>query len=153
MRLTQRCTLAVERERLWDFLMDVPRMSCCIPGVAKVEPAEDNRYRGAVKVQVGPIRLTLAGTITIEEQERHAWRASMRADATDQGAGGGVRARMTMTLVPAADGTELVVDTDLAVLGKLGEFGQPIMRKKADGLMQEFAANLQAALAARCGAK
>ncbi len=39
------------------------------------------------------------------------------------------------------------IDTDLAVLGKIGEFGQPIIRKKADTLLAEFAQNLRAALA------
>jgi carbon monoxide dehydrogenase subunit G len=38
------------------------------------------------------------------------------------------------------------IDTDLAVLGKIGEFGQPIIRKKADALLAEFARNLRSAL-------
>ncbi len=146
MKLTQRCTVAVPRERLWEFLTDVLRVSRCIPGVEAVEPLGDNRYRGVLKVQIGPIRLTLDGTIAIEEQDRDSWRASMRAEAQDQKTGGGIRARMTMGLAPAERGTELVVDTDLSVLGKIGEFGQPIIKKKADGLLQEFAATLKAAL-------
>ena len=40
------------------------------------------------------------------------------------------------------------IDTDLAVLGKIGEFGQPVIKKKADGLLEEFARNLVSALAA-----
>lgn len=146
MKFTQRSTLAVERERLWEFLMDVPRVGRCIPGVEGIEPVTDSGYRAQLRVQVGPIRLSLEGTITIEERDREAWRASMRAEASDRKAGGGVRARMTMALLPAEGGTELVVETDLSVLGKIGEFGQPIIKKKADGVMHEFAANLQAAL-------
>jgi carbon monoxide dehydrogenase subunit G len=40
------------------------------------------------------------------------------------------------------ESTELVVETDLTLLGKLGEFGQPLIRKKADSTVQEFAHNL-----------
>lgn len=146
MKFTQRSTLAVERERLWEFLMDVPRVGRCIPGVEGIEPVTDSGYRGQLRVQVGPIRLSLEGTITIEERDREAWRASMRAEASDRKAAGGIRARITMELRPATAGTELSVETDLSVLGKIGEFGQPIIRKKADSLMQEFAANVEAAL-------
>lgn len=126
--------------------MDLPRVSRCIPGVERIEPVNDSAYRGMLKVQVGPIRLTLEGMITVEERDRDAWQASLRAEATDRGAGGGIRARMSMRLSPAEGGTEITVETDLSVLGKIGEFGQPIIKKKADGLIQEFAANLQAAL-------
>jgi hypothetical protein len=34
-------------------------------------------------------------------------------------------------------------------MGKLGEFGQSVIRKKADQIVQEFATNLSAAVAAR----
>ena len=70
----------------------------------------------------------------------------MRADANDRTLGGGIRARMSLTLTPGDEGTRLRVETDLAVLGKIGEFGQPIIKKKADALLQEFTRNLRSAL-------
>ena len=146
MKLVQRCVLAVPRERLWDFLMDVPRVARCIPGAEAIEPAAENRYRGILNVQMGPVRLAFGGTLTLEEQDRNAWQASLRAEASDRGVGGGVRARMTARLAPAEAGTEFVVETDLTVLGKIGEFGQPLIKKKAEGLIQAFATNVQAAL-------
>ena len=44
-------------------------------------------------------------------------------------------------------------DTDAAVLGKLGEFGQPIIRKSADRIVQQFAENIARALEARPAAR
>lgn len=146
MKLVQRCVLPVAREQLWDFLMDVPRMARCIPGAEAIELTGENTYRGVLKVQMGPVRLTLGGTLTLEEPDPDAWQASLRAEASDRGAGGGIRARMTARLTPAATGTEFVVETELAVLGKIGEFGQPLIKRKADSLIQAFAANVQAAL-------
>ena len=148
MKLVQRCVVAVERERLWDFLVDVPRVAQCIPGVDAIERTGDNRYRGILSVQMGPVKLALSGTLTLEEQDRNTSQASLRAEADDRGAGGGIRARMTARLAPVETGTEFLVETDLAVLGKIGEFGQPLIKRKADGLMQAFAANVQAALGA-----
>lgn len=147
MNFTQECLIPVARERLWDFLMDVPAVSRCVPGVGTVEAVGDNAYRGSIEVKVGPIRLSLEGTITVEERDRTAWRARMRADANDRRLGGGIRARLALTLLPAEAGTRVRIDTDLAVLGRIGEFGQPVIRSKADSLLAEFARNLGSALA------
>ena len=148
MTFTQECVIPVERERLWDFMMEVPRVARCVPGVEAVEAMDTGAYRGSLKVQVGPIRLALEGVITVEERDRDAWRARMRAEANDRRLGGGLRARLGLTLVPDGTGTHLTIDTDLTILGRIGEFGQPIIRKKADALLAEFARNLQSALAA-----
>jgi carbon monoxide dehydrogenase subunit G len=144
---TQECLIPVARERLWDFLMDVPTVSRCVPGVGTVEAVGDNAYRGGIEVKVGPIRLSLQGTITVEEQDRTGWRARMRAEANDRRLGGGIRALLHLTLLPAEAGTRVRIDTDLAVLGRIGEFGQPVIRSKADTLLEEFARNLGSALA------
>jgi carbon monoxide dehydrogenase subunit G len=146
MTFTQECVIPVARERLWDFLMDVPTVGRCVPGIESIEAGDAGAYRGGLKVQVGPIRLSLQGTITVEEQDRNAWHARMRAEASDRRLGGGIRARMSLTLAPAEDGTRLRIDTDLAVLGKIGEFGQPIIKKKADTLLGEFVRNIGSAL-------
>jgi carbon monoxide dehydrogenase subunit G len=148
MTFTQECVVPVAPERLWEFLMDVPAVGRCVPGVESIEAVDGSAYRGGLKVQVGPIRLALQGTITVEAQDRDAWQARMRAEANDRRIGGGIRARMSLTLAPADAGTRLRIETDLAMLGKIGEFGQPVIRKKADALLGEFVRNLGAALAA-----
>jgi len=54
-----------------------------------------------------------------------------------------------MQLVPNGDvETKLVVHTEAAVLGKLGQMGQAVLRKKSDQLLSQFVANMAAALAA-----
>jgi carbon monoxide dehydrogenase subunit G len=147
MTFTQECTIPVARERLWDFMMQVPEVARCVPGVESVEAVDAGAYRGRLKVQVGPIRLALEGTITVEAQDRDAWQARMRAEASDRRLGGGIRARLGLALAPVEGGTHLEIETDLAILGKIGEFGQPVIRKKADALLAEFARNVQSALA------
>ena len=147
MTFTQECVIAAERARLWGLLMDVPAVGRCVPGLKDVEAVEDKVYRGSLEVKVGPVRVALAGTITIEEQDRAGWRARMRAEANDRRLGGGIRARMDLALLPDESGTRVRINTDLAVLGKIGEFGQPVIRAKADRLLDEFARNLARALA------
>jgi carbon monoxide dehydrogenase subunit G len=74
----------------------------------------------------------------------------MRADAADKRAGGAVKAIMSMAASETPgnpNSTELLMETDAQVMGRIGEFGQPIIRKKAEQTMNEFAKNLQKAIA------
>jgi carbon monoxide dehydrogenase subunit G len=144
---TQECVIPVERERLWDFLMDVPKVGRCVPGAEAIEAIDGNAYKGELKVKVGPIRLSLQGTITVEEADGNTGRARMRAEANDRRLGGGIRARMSLALSSAEIGTRVQIDTDLAVLGKIGEFGQPVIKKKADALLEDFVRNVRSTLA------
>ena len=124
--------------------MDVPKVAQCLPGVESVSKIDDTTYQGLLKVRVGPIALNLAGKIILEEQDKQNWRASLRAEANDRRAAGAVKGKTTMTLKElSGDQTELVVDTDVNILGKIGEFGQPIIRKKADQMLKEFVENIK----------
>jgi uncharacterized protein len=131
------------RARVWAFLMDIEAVGRCVPGVDRVQQVDDNTYRGAMRIKVGPIGLRLEGDLVLEDQDEAVGVARMRARAADRKVSGGVNARMTIQVIEVSPSeTELVVTTDATVLGKLGEFGQPLMRKKGDSIMAEFAGNV-----------
>jgi carbon monoxide dehydrogenase subunit G len=134
-------------DRVWAFVMDVPSVASCIPGCEGVEALGDDRYKAVVKVKVGPIGLSLASEISIVEKNEAAKTAALRVEAADKRIGGAVKATMSMTLVPAGEGTRLEVSTDANVMGRIGDFGQAVIRKKADQTLQEVAENLRKALA------
>jgi carbon monoxide dehydrogenase subunit G len=149
-KFNQSAQIPVDREPLWDFLMDVPRVAKSLPGVESVKKIDDSTYEGALKVRVGPISLNLQGKIIVEEQDRENWRATLRAEAKDRMAAGAVSGKTSMILKELGTGeSELVVETDVNILGKIGEFGQPIIRKKADSMLKEFVENIKKQLAGK----
>jgi len=135
-------------ERVWGFVMDVPSMAKCIPGCDGVEDLGNNHYKAVVKIKVGPIGLALASEISIVEKDEANRTAALLVEAADKRVGGAVKATMSMKLTPEGDGTKLEVSTDANVMGRIGDFGQPIIRKKADQTLQEVAANLRKELGA-----
>ena len=144
MKFSQSAQIPVAREPLWEFLMDVPKVAQSLPGVESVSKIDDTTYDGALKVRVGPIALNLLGKIIVEEQDKENWRATLRAEANDRRAAGAVKGKTTMMLKALdSNQTELVVETDVNILGKIGEFGQPIIRKKADSMLKEFVENIK----------
>ncbi len=143
MNFEHSCTVPVGRETLWNFLMDVPQMAACIPGVSEVVATGEDQYAGRMKITFGPIRLTLQGEFRIQELDQAHWRAVGRAEANDRRVGGGVHISATLTLVEHEETqTQLSIQTEARLLGKLGEFGQPVIRKRADKVVAEFARNV-----------
>jgi carbon monoxide dehydrogenase subunit G len=53
--------------------------------------------------------------------------------------GGAIRATLDLTLAEKGSETQLRISTDLTVMGRLGEFGQASIKRKADQLIQDFA--------------
>jgi uncharacterized protein len=135
--------IASPREELWDYLMQIEKVGACIPGCDSVTKVGDDLYETTMGVSVGPIKLRFEASLEVLEQDRASWVARMKADGAERGVGGTVHATFTMTLLDRGDeGTELVVSTDAKILGKLGEFGQPVMKKKAATITRQFARTL-----------
>ena len=143
MNFEHSCTVPVARETLWNFLMDVPQMASCVPGVSEVVATGADQYAGRMKVTFGPIRLTLQGALSIQELDQTNWRAVGQAEANDRRVGGGVHISAALTLVEQEEEqTKLSIRTEARLMGKLGEFGQPVIRKRADKIVAEFARNV-----------
>jgi uncharacterized protein len=138
--IEQRVSIPAPAEKIWALVVDVPAVSRCVPGVGSVERIDDDTYTGTMRVKVGPISLSLEGTITVAERDRDNWQARMELRAADKRISGSVSAKMTLRLEPKGEReTDVAIHTDAAIMGKLGEFGQPVMRKKADQIVDEFA--------------
>ena len=143
MEFQHRYTVHATPEQLWAFVSDIPTVGMCIPGASDVTSQPDGSYVGNVKVRVGPVSLTLKGKLTVDEMDAGARRIALTGAGADARVPGSVQVRIRMR-VESTDGetSELTVDSEANILGKLGEFGQSIIRRKADGIMREFGQNL-----------
>ena len=149
MKFENSCVIALPRQKLWDYMTQIPKVATCLPGVEEVRPLEDGNYEGTLAMKVGIVKLRLSGKLSIETMDVAQHTATMSVQAADQRISGMIQGKLTMSLeeLTAAE-TKLVVGTDLNLFGKIGEFGQPIIKKKADHTMAEFASNVAAAAAA-----
>ena len=145
MNFEQRSIIPAAREELWEFLLDLPQMARCVPGAEEVVAAGDGEYAGRLRVKIGPIQLALQGAMKILERDREHWKAVARAEAKDRRVGGGANITGNMTLLESGpSATELIIQGQVRFLGKLGEFGEPIIRKQADAVAAAFVRNVVA---------
>jgi carbon monoxide dehydrogenase subunit G len=149
MKLTNDVTVAAPLERTWSLLLDVPRVVRALPG-ATVEPdGAEGVYRGALKVRLGPVAVEYEGTARLEDVDEDEHVASFRIEGRERRGHGGATATIVNRLVPAENGTRLVVETDLAVTGRAAQLGRGLMEDVAGSLLEQFAHGLEAAALGR----
>ena len=137
-----RSTLPAAVDTVWAALEDIENVALCIPGVVRVAREEDDRYAGALRIKVGPIALELGGLVTVELLDAATRTLRFLGEAKDRRVPGQIRSRATLIVSDHEDGSELYLHSDTHILGKLGEFGQPVVRKKTEQVLREFTENL-----------
>ena len=139
MQLEHEFSVPVPVARAWDVLMDVERIAPCMPG-ATVESFDGETIVGRVKVKVGPIQVTYAGTARFSEKDESARRAVIEASAKEARGSGTANATITAQLNDdGGSSTSVKVTTDLAITGKPAQFGRGVMVEVGDKLLGRFA--------------
>ncbi len=146
MELEHSFTVPVPKSRAWDVLLDVERVAPCMPG-ATLDSVDGDEIHGRIKVKVGPINMTYAGTARFIERDAEAGIVTMEASGKETKGAGTASASVRSTLVDRGDETHVTVLTTLNVTGKPAQFGRGVMNEVGTKLLNIFAANLAATLA------
>jgi uncharacterized protein len=142
-KLTNEMVVPASLEEAWAVMLDIERVAPCLPG-ASIEGGDGDEYRGTMKIKLGPITSSFAGTLKIEEADEAAHRAVLSARARDSRGQGTAAASITSTMAPGDDGTRVTVETDLRVTGPAASFGRGVMQDVSARLMGQFAECLAA---------
>ena len=140
-------TFAVEAslESVWAFLEDIPRVSACVPGAEEVAEVAPNVYRGLLKAKIGPLAVSFGGQVTIIERvPRERLAATIEGD--EKSLASFVNARFVGYLAQGESGTHLTYEVDMALRGRLAQFGFSVFQGTAKKMTAEFARRLQEAL-------
>lgn len=150
MKFEHRVEIPAPQAEVRAFLDDVPRSARCLPGMEELQPLEDGWYEGRVGMKVGPVGFHFSGRARLE-RESERWR--LAGEGRDRRVGAGVVAHVEASLsdlpadgANAAAGTAMLIAAEMQFSGRLAELGQPLIKRKADALVREFAVNVQRAL-------
>src|SRR6266700_2063693 len=147
MELEHTFTVPVPEERAWDVLLDVERVAPCMPG-ASLDSVDGDEIKGRIKVKVGPISMTYAGTAHFTERDPHAHVITLEAAGKETRGAGTASATVRSMLEGQGDQTRVIVHTTLNVTGRPAQFGRGVMAEVGGKLIGIFANNLADMLAA-----
>ena len=141
MKLENRFTVPVPRDEAWKVLLDVERITPCLPG-AKLLTHDGDDFTGQVKVKLGPINLTYSGKASFVDLDEAGGVAVIDAQGKETRGTGTAKAKITCRLIDKGDSTDIEVDTDLAITGKPAQFGRGVLADVSAKLVDQFAACL-----------
>jgi carbon monoxide dehydrogenase subunit G len=141
MIVDRRIVVGAPANETFERVVDIPFVGQCLPGAAGVHDRGDGAFGGTFVVKVGPVKVTLEGVVSIVEQDPVARRAVLILKGSDRRVGGEVTGRMDLAVEESGQSAStLVVHTEFTISGKLGQFGQAVMLKKADQITEGFVA-------------
>ena len=134
----------------WKVLMDIERIAPCMPGAELTQVVDPTTYKGKIGVKLGPVALSFAGQVKFEDIDDAAQTARVKASGTDSKGRGGANATADFRLEPTAEGSKVLIHTNLMLSGAVAQYGRGagMIQDMASMMVGQFAGNLKAMLAA-----
>lgn len=133
----------------WAVLSDIEAVASCMPGAKITERVDETHYKGAVTVKVGPATLSFKGEIEVVAKDAAAKSLRLIAKGTDSTGSSAASMDLTATVENADGGMSTLKGVcESSVSGKAAAFGGRLMESVADQILERFAANFTAKVAA-----
>ncbi|MGI9258688.1 MAG: CoxG family protein [Gammaproteobacteria bacterium] len=126
--------MSVDRQAVWDALLDEEVLRRCIPGCEELVLLEAESYRARVKAAIGPVKAVFASTLQVTNvNPPESYRLEGEGKAGAVGFGKGFS---DVTLIEDNGGTILRYSAQFQVGGRLAQLGSRLVvgatRKIAD---------------------
>jgi hypothetical protein len=138
--------VAAPPEALMRHFFDARLMASCLPGCESLEALDADRYRAVVTIALAGIEARFDMQVQITQRDATSVQAVTRGE--EGGRASTLQADSRISLAPAPGGTLVSYRSEVSVTGRLGRFALGMMKKKAQHLGDQFAANLQRELQA-----
>ena len=135
-------------DRLWDYLLDVERIAPCVPGAELTEVVDDRTFKGRVTMKLGPVSLSFAGTVTVQEQDDAARRVVLHAKGLEQRGKGAANVVLTAWLEPGDGFTTVSMRSDITLTGTVAQVSRGLLPDVSAKLTQQFADRLRESMSA-----
>jgi carbon monoxide dehydrogenase subunit G len=141
-QLVNEFSVSLPIDKAWAILTDVEKIAPCLPGAA-LEEIDGEVYSGSVKVKVGPIVASYKGKASFIEMDKDAHKAVLKAEGRDTKGQGNASATIMAELTAVGDATKVKVSTDLAITGRVAQFGRGVLSDVSSKLMGQFVQSLE----------
>lgn len=138
MEFTNTFSVEAPLDQVWGLLMQPEEVTGCVPGASITEKIDDRHFNGTVKVKLGAVQVTYRGEMEMQPDES-SHTIMLTGKGTEARGSGGASGGMTVSLAPQGDATEVKIDSQVDVTGKVATFGRGIMQDLANRLTKQFA--------------
>ena len=141
MKLTHAFTVPLGQAETAKAFRDMELFAGCMPG-ASLDAVTPEGATGRVKVKVGPIAVTFRGELREVGDRDSQDLIHLVGEARELKGLGDSRVEIILEFTPQGSGTAIKTTTDLALSGRLAQFGGGVITELADQIFGQFVANL-----------
>jgi len=147
-KIEERFEVQAPVERVWKYLIDPARVVECLPGAELVEMTDAQNFTGAIKVKVGPLAMSYKGKAKFTEVNEETHQVRMVGDAREVGGSGSTKVTMLSTVapLPSGGGSEVVVNAEVELVGKIVQFGRGMIEEVSRQMFRQFSTCVRAKL-------
>jgi uncharacterized protein len=136
-------------DHAWAYLLDVERIAPCAPGAELTEAVDDRTWKGKIAMKLGPVSLSFAGTVTIDERDEANHRVVLQARGLETRGKGAASATVTSWLEESGrDATLVKMQADITLTGTVAQLSRGLLPDVSRRLTAEFADCLRDAITA-----
>src|SRR5215468_7049089 len=146
MRIDNVFEVSAPPDRVYAFLLDVNRVATCLPGAELSEVVDPTTFKGKVKIKVGPITVAYNGTARIAERDEASRAATLEAEGRETTGPGSARATARMTVEDTGGTSQVRLETEFTVAGRIANFGRGVMEDVSKRLVAQMADCIKANL-------
>jgi hypothetical protein len=143
MKFTGRIDVPAPRQAVFEKLRDAHFFASCVDGVQDLVEIDARHYTATLETRVAYIKFKFAVSVEIVELDEPV-RVVARVEGTPIGMVGRLTATSAANLEEQDGGTAVNYELDVALTGKLGSLGQPVLKSKAREMERQFASRIQA---------
>jgi carbon monoxide dehydrogenase subunit G len=143
MKFTGRIDVPAPRQAVFEKLRDAHFFASCVDGVHDLVEIDDRHYTATLETRVAYIKFKFAVSVEIVELDEPV-RVVARVEGTPIGMVGRLTATSTGNLEEQDGGTAVNYELEVALTGKLGSLGQPVLKSKAKEMERQFASRIHA---------
>jgi uncharacterized protein len=143
-------TVVAPIDFLWNYLLDVEKIAPCMPGAELTEVVDDRTWKGKLNAKFGPVSMSFAGTVMVQERDDVAHRVVLAAKGMEQKGKGAANASVTSWLEPgsSADSTTVKMEANITLTGAAAQLSRGLLPEISKKLTQQFADCLQTSMGA-----
>ncbi len=147
--IDKRYPLGAVPDNAWSLLCDISAVALCMPGAELTDQVDENRYKGKVKVKIGPAIARFNGEIEMLQVDQDLRQVRMSGKGADKG-GSFVSLHLTARIEAAESdvASVLVGRAEISVKGKFAQYGERMMIQVSDMVLGQFVDNFTAAASA-----
>ena len=130
------------RRIVWSLLCDPWKIAPCLPGAELVESLGENKYRGKIKVKIGPVTTNFDGQVEFTELDDVNYHFRVKGRGSDKQGKGGATMEMAMDLQESEQGqTRVDCSMRVSITGRIAQFGARMIHAVNNKMFDRFTAN------------